>query len=205
MHLARKVLNQVLSGMEVILAGFLIIIIAILAFKLAAGTFFGEALVPKSVSWYIEQVMNLAIGIEFAKMLFHHTPGTIIEVLLFAISRHMIVEQTTPLETLFGVAALAGLFAIKKYLFTSFREHERIICSGQTTIKKMNQRYGLSIPADGSRLLCDVVRENLKKHDLPAEVGMSFVLGDATLRIEEMHEGSIRKVELVKTRSLFNE
>ena len=134
MHLARKVLNQVLSGMEVILAGFLIIIIAILAFKLAAGTFFGEALVPKSVSWYIEQVMNLAIGIEFAKMLFHHTPGTIIEV-----------------------------------------------------------------------LLCDVVRENLKKHDLPAEVGMSFVLGDATLRIEEMHEGSIRKVELVKTRSLFNE
>ena len=183
MHLARKVLNQVLSGMEVILAGFLIIIIAILAFKLAAGTFFGEALVPKSVSRYIEQVMNLAIGI----------------------SRHMIVEQTTPLETLFGVAALAGLFAIKKYLFTSFREHERIICSGQTTIRKMNQRYGLSIPADGSRLLCDVVRENLKKHDLPAEVGMSFVLGDATIRIEEMHEGSIRKVELVKTRSLFNE
>lgn len=115
------------------------------------------------------------------------------------------MEQTTPLQTLFGVLSIAGLFAVKKYLFSSFREHERILCSGQTTIRRMNLKYGLSIPADGSRMLCDVVREHLNRLDLPAEVGVGFSLGDAFLRIDEKIDGSIKKVELVRSRSIFDE
>ena len=205
MHAARRVLNHILSGMEVFLSVFLVIVIAILTLRLIFMTFLQQGFATGNVSYYITQVMNLAIGIEFAKMLFHHTPGTIIEVLLFAISRHMIAEQPEPLETLFGVLALAGLFAIKKYLFSSFREHEQILCSGQTPIRKMNLIYGLSIPADGSRLLCDVLREHMKKQDTPVEVGACVQIGDATMRVEEMHDGSIKKVEVVKTRSIFDE
>ena len=205
MHVARKYLNYALSGMEVILSVFLVLVIITLSVRLFATTFFSKELVSRSAAYYIEAVMNLAIGIEFAKMLFHHTPGTIIEVLLFAISRHMIAEQPTPVETLFGVMSIAGLFAVKKYLFSSFREHERILTSGQISIRKLNMRYGLSIPADGSRLLCDVVREHLKEEELPAEVGTSFALGDAVVRIDAMHDGSIKKVELVRNRSIFDE
>ena len=58
--------------------------------------------------------MTLAIGIEFVKMLCTHTPGTIIEVLLFAISRQMIIEHLSVVETMFGVGAIAGLFAVRK-------------------------------------------------------------------------------------------
>ena len=66
--------------------------------------------------------MTLAIGIEFVKMLCTHTPETIIEILLFAISRQMIVEHLSTTETIIGVGAIAGLFAIRKYLFCGIRK-----------------------------------------------------------------------------------
>ena len=50
-------------------------------------------------------------------MLCTHTPGTVIEVLLFAISRQMIVGHVSGFEVLAGVAAIAGLFATHKYLY----------------------------------------------------------------------------------------
>ena len=50
-------------------------------------------------------------------MLCTHTPGTVIEVLLFAISRQMIAGHVSGFEALAGVAAIAGLFATHKYLY----------------------------------------------------------------------------------------
>ena len=43
--------------------------------------------------------------------------STVIEVLLFAISRQMIVGHVSGFEVLAGVAAIAGLFATHKYLY----------------------------------------------------------------------------------------
>ena len=70
--------------------------------------------------------MTFAIGVEFVKMLCTHTPGTVIEVLLFAISRQMIVGHVSGFEVLAGVAAIAGLFATHKYLYAkSFGTEEK--------------------------------------------------------------------------------
>jgi len=66
---------------------------------------------------FVGVAFNLVICIEFVKMLCTHTPGTVIEVLLFAISRQMIVGHVSGFEVLAGVAAIAGLFATHKYLY----------------------------------------------------------------------------------------
>ena len=66
--------------------------------------------------------MTLAIGIEFVKMLCTHTSETVIEILLFAISRQMIVEHLSATETILGVGAIAGLFAVRKYLFCTIHK-----------------------------------------------------------------------------------
>ena len=70
-----------------------------------------------TLEYFLENVMTFAIGVEFVKMLCTHTPGTVIEVLLFAISRQMIVGHVSGFEVLAGVAAIAGLFATHKYLY----------------------------------------------------------------------------------------
>ena len=44
---------------------------------------------------YLSIAFNFVIGIEFIKMLCKHTPETVIEVLLFAIARQLIVEHMT--------------------------------------------------------------------------------------------------------------
>ena len=72
--------------------------------------------------YYLESAMTLAIGIEFVKMLYTHTPETIIEILLFAISRQMIVEHLSTTETIIGVGAIAGLFAVRKCLFCTIHK-----------------------------------------------------------------------------------
>ena len=47
-----------------------------------------------------------------------------IDVLLFAIARQMVVEHTSPLENLIGIVTIALIFAIRKFLFVpSFGEH----------------------------------------------------------------------------------
>ena len=76
---------------------------------------------------YLSIAFNFVIGIEFIKMLCKHTPETVIEVLLFAIARQLIVEHMTIFQNLIGVLAIAALFATRKYLFYNFDEVDKTI------------------------------------------------------------------------------
>lgn len=67
----------------------------------------------------LDTAMSLAIGVEFIKMLCKHTPQTVVEVLLFAIAKQLVVFHTTPVENLINVAAIAGLFAVRRFLIRS--------------------------------------------------------------------------------------
>lgn len=66
---------------------------------------------------FLEHAFNLVIGIEFVRMLVKHTPGSALEVLLFAIARHLVLGGETGPDLILGVAAIAGIFAIRKYLY----------------------------------------------------------------------------------------
>ena len=74
---------------------------------------------------FLEHAFNLVIGIEFVRMLIKHTPGSALGVLLFAIARHMVLDSGSGLELLMSVAAIAGIFIIRKYLYVhSFESKE---------------------------------------------------------------------------------
>ena len=61
----------------------------------------------------LEQAFNLVIGIEFIKMLAKHTPGSAIEVLLFAMARQLVIGHMAPFENLLGIIAIAIIFIIR--------------------------------------------------------------------------------------------
>ena len=73
--------------------------------------------VDAAFTTFLRSAFNVVIGIEFLKMLSRHNLSSVVEVLLFAISRQMIIEHTTPMENLLMVAAIAALFLIRKFLF----------------------------------------------------------------------------------------
>ena len=66
---------------------------------------------------FLSIAFNIIIGIEFLKMLFKYNVNTVIEVLLFAIARQLIVEHPTVYENFLGVASIAVLFVVRKFLF----------------------------------------------------------------------------------------
>ena len=70
-----------------------------------------------SISSFLSSALLAVMGVEFVRMLVLHTTRAVIDVLLFAIARQMIVSHGEPIETLLGVSAVAGIFAIKKYLY----------------------------------------------------------------------------------------
>ena len=68
---------------------------------------------------FLASVLNLVIGIEFIEMLTKHSPGSALEVLLFAIVRHMLVGHGTAIDNLLSVAAIALIFAVRKFAFSA--------------------------------------------------------------------------------------
>lgn len=83
----------------------------------------------------------------------------------------MIVEHLNGTETLLGIAAIAGLFAIRKYLFCNFDESDHIICRGSQTVRHANLIAGVKIPEESNCLLRDVVARQLvsKEKAFPSE------------------------------------
>jgi uncharacterized membrane protein (DUF373 family) len=61
----------------------------------------------------LEEVFTVVIAVEFLKMLLKPTSLTVIEVLIFLIARHMILQQTTPAQDLLSVIGICLLLAAK--------------------------------------------------------------------------------------------
>ncbi len=68
---------------------------------------------------FLGHVLLLVVGVELVAMLVMHTPGSVIEVLLYAIARNMLIGSKGALDSILGVASIAAIFAIKRYLFVS--------------------------------------------------------------------------------------
>ena len=66
---------------------------------------------------FLERSLDIVIGIEFIKMLAKHSPGSSLEVLLYAIARHMVVGHESALENLLSVSAIALIFVVRKFFF----------------------------------------------------------------------------------------
>ena len=53
------------------------------------------------------KALTLVVGVEFVKMLILHTPESVIEVLLYAVARQIIISHESAMENLVGVLAVA--------------------------------------------------------------------------------------------------
>lgn len=148
---------------------------------------------------FLGKAMTLAVGVEFIKMLCKHTPGTVIEVLLFAIARQMVVEHLSSLDTLVGVLSLAVLFATKKYLFCGFEETDHIIFRGSLKVKTANIISKVKIPTEHGDNLRDVIKYYLEEKDESISIGSCVEFDDFAMRVDSMKDKVITRVEIIKT------
>lgn len=69
-----------------------------------------------SVDTYLHNILTIVVGLEFVRMLIDLTPGNILEVLIVAISRQVILSHDNPWSNLACIVCIAGLFATRRFL-----------------------------------------------------------------------------------------
>ena len=115
---AATLLEILLSGL--VLIGLLLSMIPLLQWM--PGLLFDGNDVEVSI--FLQRALDIVIGIEFIKMLAKHSPGSVLEVLLYAIARHMIVGHEDAVQNLVSVVAIALIFIIRKYFFVPSFGHK---------------------------------------------------------------------------------
>lgn len=108
-------MHRVLHILEGIIA---ILTLAVLVGMLAMEVYkmFTVAGYFNSVDTYLHNVLTLVVGLEFVRMLLDMTPANTLEVLIVAISRHVILNHDNPLSNVACVLCIAGLFATRRFL-----------------------------------------------------------------------------------------
>ena len=114
----RNRIIQASSLLEILLSGLVLIglvLSAVPLIKWMPGLLFDGNEVE--IRTFLERSLDIVIGIEFIKMLAKHSPGSSLEVLLYAIARHMIVGHESAVENFISVASIALIFFVRKFLF----------------------------------------------------------------------------------------
>ncbi|NIA06796.1 MAG: hypothetical protein GWP14_04015 [Actinobacteria bacterium] len=116
-----KIVTAILHWLEVCLAGISIIVVIIgICFLLGELVDFWDNLSHAGLQTTIENVLSdillLVVGVELAIMLIRRRPEDLVDIIFFVIARKMLIRTGEFYELLIGVVALAGVFAIRKYL-----------------------------------------------------------------------------------------
>ncbi|WP_204220797.1 hypothetical protein [Flavonifractor sp. An52] len=104
--------------LELIIALFILVVTVVQMVLTGKDSLDYLALGQFSLDEFLANTMNIVVCLEFVKMLILHTPRAVTDVLLFAIARQLVVSHSSSMDTLLGVAAVALIFIIKKFLLS---------------------------------------------------------------------------------------
>ena len=147
---------------------------------------------------FLKHVLSLIIAIEFIKMLAKHTPGSAIEVLLFAIARNIIVNHEEMLESLIGVVAIAILFAVRHY-FGSMTVIDSIngsVVNGCMTMKEFNDIFKTDIDISRGYTVAGAIYNAAKERHEIIKPGYIIDIGKRKVEVYSMDDNLIKQVKV---------
>jgi len=108
-------IHKVLHALEFIIA-LLTLIVLVVMVGLEVYRMFTQAGYFDSVNTFLHNVLTIVVGLEFVRMLVDMTPANTLEVLIVAISRHVILTHDDPWTIVACVLSIAALFATRHFL-----------------------------------------------------------------------------------------
>lgn len=113
----KQLLHQFSVVLEFIIAGLLCIGALYFTLRMAGSILRISGFVPyNSFESLLSAAFTLVIGIEIIRMMCEHSSEIVFEVLTFAIARQIVIDHTHAIDNLYGVAAIALIFVIRKHL-----------------------------------------------------------------------------------------
>ncbi len=110
-----KVVHHIIHILEFVIA---IMILAVLVGMLGVEVYkmFTQSGYFDTLSTFLHNILAIVVGLEFVRMLVDMTPANTLEVLIVAISRHVILTHDDPITIIVCVLCIAGLFATRRFL-----------------------------------------------------------------------------------------
>ncbi len=120
---AQQHLHRFATVLEFIIAGVLCLNVLFFTFQLLGTTFHVEGFpVYDEFKDILDMAFTLVIGVEIIRMMCEHSTEVVFEVLTFAIARQIVIDHTNAIDNIYGVVALAVLFATRKYLLPAVQK-----------------------------------------------------------------------------------
>jgi len=145
---------------------------------------------------FLGHVLLLVVGVELVIMLLSHSTSSVLEVMLYAIARKLLIYSDTTLDIAIGIVAIAMIFAIRKYLFTKeikLEGHGNVF-SAATPVTDANIITGLNIPEHLGNTIGGVITKMAENTNRPVYEGIDYRVGNAKLKVISMKDGLIEKV-----------
>ena len=139
----RERLSFCATMIEMVVGGLILIGCIISGIGLIGTTSIAELL---GDAHYLQDRMSdaclILIGAEMLKMITSYTIDSVVDVMLLAIARQMIVEPTSPQDNLLAVLSVGVLFVIRKFLYISRLDKRR-----ELERKKKEDKQKGSVPS----------------------------------------------------------
>ena len=81
----------------------------------------------QDLSLLLHNLLGIVVGLEFVRMLIDTTPANVIEVLVLAITRHVVLSHEDPWSNLLSIVCIAILFAVRRYLIRRDELQEELV------------------------------------------------------------------------------
>ena len=162
-----KIIFHIYNGIEWVIS--LIILLAIIIELLNmvnSYELFSSDLTTVELTEMLAEILGLVVGLEFIKMLMVRSHGAVLEVIMFAIARQLILEHSM-IDNLIGIASLVGLFAIWHFLYDKEEEKQRLLELLERIQKKEAANLPLNIEEMEARELIEKAewwREHEESH-----------------------------------------
>lgn len=149
---------------------------------------------------FLGVTLLLVIGVELVLMLLSHSSMGVLELVLFAIARKMLVYSDTMLELLIATIAIAIVFAIKKYLVESkYAFKEGKVLSAAAPVKSINFDVDCDFPENKGKTIGGLICKLSEEQGIPIKEGQEFKYKNNSFRIVSIEDGVINDV-YIKTK-----
>lgn len=107
-HKFDRSLQKGMFLLESIIAAFsMIVLVYVMCMQMwEVGCHPARLLAEDGVTHFLHEMLTVVVGFEFVKLLMHVTPDNVLEVMIMAVSRHLVVGSGTALDTLLNVTAV---------------------------------------------------------------------------------------------------
>lgn len=122
-------LSVLLHWIEIIIAVLVIIFVAYGILIMAQGVTYnhlGSGDFYHTFEDILSDILLIIIGVELAILLIRRSPESLVEVMFFVVARKMLLKSHTQWDLVIGVSAIAGLFAVRKYLEHTVPERQML-------------------------------------------------------------------------------